>query len=46
MTPFKLTRMKQGEINSQRFIKTVEYNVGLGNAMFNAPALQYDKMKK
>jgi hypothetical protein len=46
MTPFKLTRLKQGEVISQRFIKTVEYNVGLGNAMFNPPALQYDKMKK
>jgi hypothetical protein len=46
MTPFKLTRMKQGEMISQTFIKTVEYNTGLGNSMFMPPPLQYDKMKK
>ena len=46
MTPFKLTRLKQGEIISQRFIKTVEYNVGLGSAMFIPPPIKYDKMKK
>jgi hypothetical protein len=46
MTPFKLTRIKQDETVSQVFIKTVEYNTGLGNAMFVPPPLQYDKTKK
>jgi hypothetical protein len=46
MTPFKLTKMKQGEIISQRFVKTVEYNTGLGNALFAPPPVKYDRTKK
>jgi hypothetical protein len=45
-TPFKITRMKNGEISSQRFLKTVAYNVGVGDQMFVPPVPQYDKKKK
>jgi hypothetical protein len=45
-TPFKITRMKNGEMSAQRFLKTVEYNVGVGDQMFTPPALQWDKTKK
>ena len=46
MTPFKVTLMKQGEIISQRFVKTMEYNVGLGNNIFAIPQVGWDKKKK
>lgn len=42
-TPFKVTRTKNGEIASQRFLRTVEYNVGVGNAMFNPPVIAEKK---
>jgi hypothetical protein len=44
-TPFKITRMKNGEIAAQRFLKTVTYNVGVGDQMFTPPVLQYDRKK-
>lgn len=45
-TPFKITRMKNGEMNSQRFLKTVAYNSGVGNNIFLPPDLNYDRNKK
>jgi hypothetical protein len=45
-TPFKITRMKNGEISSQRFLKNVAYNVGVGDLPFTPPVLQFDKRKK
>ena len=45
LTAFRITRMKNGEISSQRFLKTVEYNIGVGDKPFTAPAIK-DKAKK
>lgn len=44
-TPFKVTRMKNGEITSQRFLKSVAYNVGVGNTIFLPPDLTPTKTK-
>ena len=44
-TPFKVTRMKNGEIASQRFMKTVDYNLGVGDQMFTPPVIK-GKAKK
>ena len=46
LTPFRITRMKNGEIASQRFLKTVEYNIGVGDRPFTAPAIRDEKRKK
>ena len=45
-TPFRITRMKNGEISSQRFLKTVEYNTGIGDRPFAPPALNEGQKKK
>jgi hypothetical protein len=45
-TPFKITRMKNGEISSQRFLKTVEYNIGIGDRPFTPPVIRDSKRKK
>lgn len=45
-TPFLLTRTKNDKIVSQRFLKSVVYNSGVGDARFKPPALDYDKLKK
>ena len=45
-TPFKLTLMRQGEIASQSFLSKVEYNTGLGNALFAIPQVNWDRTKK
>jgi hypothetical protein len=45
-TPFKITRMKNGEMSSQRFLKAVAYNVGVGNNIFLPPELNFDRNKK
>jgi hypothetical protein len=37
--------MKNGEIAAQRFLKTVTYNIGVGDQMFTPPVLQYDRKK-
>jgi hypothetical protein len=44
-TPHSLTWKRNGEMTRQRFIKTVTYNVGLNDALFN-PKLDYDKTKR
>ncbi len=46
MTPFTITRKKNGDITAQRFLRSVAYNVGIGDAKFTPPQLKYDKMKK
>jgi hypothetical protein len=33
-------------MSSQRFLKTVAYNVGVGNNIFLPPDLSYDRNKK
>jgi hypothetical protein len=40
------TRTLNGEMNSQRFIKSVTYNTGAGDAIYTPPVLKYDKLKK
>ena len=35
MTPLTLTRLKNGDMVSQRFLSKVRYNVGLDPDMFN-----------
>jgi hypothetical protein len=46
MTPYTITRKKNGDITAQRFLRSVEYNVGIGDAKFAAPKLDYDRNKK
>jgi hypothetical protein len=36
MTPFRITRYKEGEMSSQRFINEVKYNQNLPDSMFDA----------
>ncbi len=45
-TPFTITRKKNGDVTAQRFLRTVTYNPGIGDAKFATPALKYDSMKK
>lgn len=45
-TPFLLTRQKNNELTSQRFLKEVKYNVGAGDAPFRAPKLDYNPLRK
>jgi hypothetical protein len=45
-TPHIYTRMNNGEMTSQRFIKTVAYNVNAGEAPFTPPVVNYDRTKK
>jgi len=45
-TPHVLTRTKNGDIVSQRFIKKVEYNPSFDEKLFSPPAVNYNKMKK
>ena len=44
MTPFNLTRTRNGEMNSQRFLRDVTYNSGLPDALFTPPPLH--RLKK
>lgn len=45
-TPFRFTRMVNGEITAQQFLNTVTYNSGIGSAIFNPGQLNYNKMRK
>jgi len=45
-TPHLYTRTLNGEMNSQRFIKSVTYNTEITEALFTPPQLDYDKLKK
>jgi hypothetical protein len=45
MTPHVITRYKDGEMASQRFIKTVEYDVAIPDAKF-AAVIDYNRLKK
>jgi hypothetical protein len=45
LTAFRITRMKNGEISSQRFLKTVEYNLSIGDRPFTPPPLNDSKKK-
>jgi hypothetical protein len=45
-TPHVITRMYNKEMQSQRFITTVKYNVGLSDDLFTPKTFQFDKMKK
>ena len=46
MTPFNLTRSKDGEMNSQRFLRTVVYNSSLPDSLFIPPPLNWNRLKK
>jgi len=45
-TPHVLTRKKNGDIVSQRFIKKVEFNTVFDEKLFAPPTVNYNKMKK
>jgi hypothetical protein len=45
-TPHLYTRTLNGEMNSQRFIRSVTYNTGAGDAIYKPPPMDYDKLKK
>ena len=45
-TPHVITRTYNGEMQSQRFLQTVRYNVGFPDDLFIPKTLTYDKMKK
>lgn len=45
MTPHVVTRYKDGEMASQRFIKTVEYGIAIPDAKF-AAVVNYDRLKR
>ncbi len=46
MTPFNVTRTRNGEMSSQRFLREVIYNSGLADSLFAPPPLHYDRLKK
>jgi len=46
MTAHVITRTKNGEINSERFIQMVTFNPGFDDKLFIPHAIDYDKMKK
>jgi hypothetical protein len=45
-TPHLYTRTLNGEMNSQRFIRSVTYNTGAGDSIYKPPPMDYDKLKK
>jgi hypothetical protein len=45
-TPHVITRVYNGEMQSQRFLQQVKYNVGFPDDLFTPKTLTYDKMKK
>ena len=46
LTPHVLTRTKNNEIVSQRFIQKVEFNPSVDEKLFAPPTVDYNKMKK
>src|SRR4051812_6559503 len=46
MTPFNVTRIKNDEMNGQRFYREVIYNSALPDSMFVPPPLHYDTKKR
>lgn len=45
MTPFSILRYRNGEITRQFFLKKVQYNLGVSDALFTPPPLHYDRTK-
>ncbi|MCU1285183.1 MAG: hypothetical protein JWO13_1533 [Acidobacteriales bacterium] len=45
-SPHVITREKNGEIVSQRFVRTVTYNNAFPDALFAPPPIDYNKLKK
>jgi hypothetical protein len=45
-SPHVITREKNGEMTSQRFVHTVTYNARIPDSEFSPPSLDYNKMKK
>lgn len=45
-TPFQITRSRNGEMFGQKFITSMTYNAGVGDAEFKVPALDYDRTRK
>src|SRR5438270_4430922 len=46
MTPFNVTRVKNDEMNSQRFYRDIIYNSNLPDSLFVPPPLHYDIKKR
>lgn len=46
MTAHLITRQRNDVVVSQRFLRSVRYNVGVGQAIFNPGPVNYDKLKK
>ena len=46
MTPFSIVRSHNGEVIRQLFLKKVQYNLGVSDALFTPPPLHYDRTKK
>ncbi len=46
MTPFNITRTKNAEMTSQRFLREVTYNTGISESLFTPPPQHYDRLKK
>jgi hypothetical protein len=45
-SPHVVTRIYNGEIQSQRFLDSVTYNAGVKDSLFTPPSTTYNKMKK
>lgn len=45
-SPHVITREKNGEMNSQRFVYSVTYNTGIADSEFAPPPINYNKLKK
>ncbi|MCU1309657.1 MAG: hypothetical protein JWO20_782 [Candidatus Angelobacter sp.] len=45
-SPHVITREKNGEMTSQRFVHTVTYNARIPDSEFSPPSIDYNKMKK
>jgi len=45
-SPHVITREKNGEMTSQRFVYSVAYNTGIADSEFAPPPINYNKLKK
>jgi hypothetical protein len=45
-SPHVITREKNGEMNSQRFVYSTTYNTGIADSEFAPPTINYNKLKK
>ena len=45
-TPFSIVRYHNGQMSRQLFVKKVQYNLGVSDALFTPPPLHYDRTRK